>query len=112
MGCSQLASAQYKSRYDNVAKYIHWLLYGKYNIGQEGNWWKHSPGSVVQNDSVKILWDFNIFVDHLIYARWPDIVVIDKDASLVVLIDVSIPANTYQLRRKKNCLSTKQSNFL
>ena len=31
-GCSQLADTQYKLRHDNVARYIHRCLYGKYNI--------------------------------------------------------------------------------
>ena len=78
-----------------MAKYIHWLLCGKYNIDRRDNWWKHSPDSIVENDSVKILWDFNIFVDHMIYARRPDIVVIDKGASLVTLVGVSIPVDKH-----------------
>ena len=54
-GCSQLTGTQYKLRHDNVAKYIHWLLCGKYSIQREPNWWKHKPVSIVENDSVKIL---------------------------------------------------------
>ena len=49
--------------HDNVAKYLHWLLCGKYDIQREHYWWRHSPYSVVENNSVKLLWDFNIFVD-------------------------------------------------
>ena len=92
-GCSQLAGTQYLARHDNVAKYIHWLLCGKYDIQREHNWWKHSPVSVVENECVKILWDFNVYVDHMISARRPDIIVIDKAALVVKLIDVSIPAD-------------------
>ena len=59
--CSKFAGTQYKLRHDNVTKYIHWLLCGKYGIQREPNWWKHNPISIVENDSAKILWDFNIF---------------------------------------------------
>jgi len=47
----------------------------------------------MENKCVKILRDFYINVDHLIAARRPDIVVIDKDTSLTVLINISIPAD-------------------
>ena len=33
------------------------------------------------------------FVDHIISTRQPDIVVIDKCASLITLIDISVPAD-------------------
>ena len=94
-GCTQLASMQYKTRHDNVAKCLHCLLCGKYDMQREHHWWKHNPASVVENNSVKSLWDFNIFVDHVISARRPDIVVIDKVFSVVKLIDVSIPADKH-----------------
>ena len=94
-GCTQLAVTQYKTRHDNVAKYLHWLLCSKYDMQREHHWWKHNPDSVVENNSVKILWDFNIFVDHVISARWLDIAVIDKVSSVVTLIDVSIPADKH-----------------
>ena len=68
-GCSQLAGTQYKLQHDNIAKYVHWRLCGKYGIQREPNWWKHNPVNIVENDYVKILWDFKIFVDHTISTR-------------------------------------------
>ena len=38
----------------------------------------HNPAPVLENDSHKILWDFNIRMDHLIPARRPDIIIINK----------------------------------
>ena len=107
-GCTQLAGTQYKTRHDNVAKYLHWLLCGKYDIQREHYWWRHSPYSVVENNSVKLLWDFNIFVDHVISARRPDIVVIDKVSSVVTLIDVSIPADKHLTVKEEEKLSKYQ----
>ena len=69
--------------------------------------WKHNPANVVENNSVKILGDLNIFVDHVISARRPDIVVIGKVTSVVTLIDVSISDDKHlTLRRKENFQST------
>jgi len=69
------------------------------------SWWKHSPNSVVENECVKILWDFNVYVDHMISARRPDIIVIDK---AVILIDVSIPADENIFTKEEEKLSKYQ----
>ena len=42
---------------------------------------------------MKLLWDFNIYTDKVIYARRPDITVIDKLNNLVTFIDVAVPAD-------------------
>ena len=94
-GCSQLDGTKYKLRHDNVARYIHWCLCGKHSFERVSNWWKHCPDSVIENDSVEILWDFNIFVDHFISARKPDIVVINNEAATISLIDVAVPADKH-----------------
>ena len=38
----------------------------------------HNPAPVLENDSHKLLWDFNIQTDHLIPARRPDLILINK----------------------------------
>ena len=38
----------------------------------------HKPESIRENDTYKILYDFEIETDHLIPARWPDHVLIRK----------------------------------
>ena len=38
----------------------------------------HNPAPVLENDSHKLLWDFNIHTDHLIPARRPDLIIINK----------------------------------
>ena len=38
----------------------------------------HKPESVIENETHKILWDFEIKTDHLIPARRPDLVLINK----------------------------------
>ena len=41
-------------------------------------WWEHNVEKVLQNEEVKILWDFKIQTDkHLVY-NIPDIAVIEK----------------------------------
>jgi len=45
---------------------------------------------VIETESVKILWDMNIQMDHVIEHRRSDIVVIDKDNKRALLIDIAV----------------------
>ena len=47
----------------------------RFDLVREVKWYNHKPASVVENDKVKILWDFNIQTDHVIQHRRSDIVV-------------------------------------
>ena len=38
----------------------------------------HKPESVLENETHKILWDFEIKTDHLIPARRPDLIFINN----------------------------------
>ena len=38
----------------------------------------YKPESVLENETHKILWDFKIQTDHLIFARQPDIMIVNK----------------------------------
>ena len=38
----------------------------------------HNPESILENETHKILWDFEIQTDHLIPARRPDLVIVNK----------------------------------
>ena len=41
-------------------------------------WYVHNPEPVLENDSHKLLWDFNIQTDYLILARRPDLIIINN----------------------------------
>ena len=57
-------------------------------------WYEHEPKNVVENENFKILWDFTIQCDHMIEARRPDIVVVDKVKKETMIINVAIPRDT------------------
>ena len=38
----------------------------------------HKPESTLENETHKILWDFEIQIDYLVLARRPEIVIINK----------------------------------
>ena len=57
------------------------------------NYWDHFPASVVENNDMKILWDFNFYNDHLKTAKHPDIVVVDKPQKTVQIVNISVPSD-------------------
>ena len=77
-GCSKLAQKEYKSRHDNLEKIVHWKLACKSNFEGGDKWYEHEPESVLENEGYKILKDFSIQTDHVIEARRPDLIVVDK----------------------------------
>ena len=57
--CNYLAQKEYKTRHDK--------------------WYMHNQESVLENETHKLLWDFEIQTDHLISARLPDLVIVKKN---------------------------------
>ena len=76
--CSKLAQKEYKTRRDWVGKVIHWELCKKLKSDQTNEWYMYNPASVLENDILKLLWDFDIQTDHLISARRPDLIIINN----------------------------------
>ena len=76
--CSKLEHEEYKTRYDWVGKVIHWEMSKKFKFEHTNKWYMHSPAPVPDNDTHKLLWDFDIHTDHLISARRPDLIIIKK----------------------------------
>ena len=57
---------------------IHRELYQKYKFDHTNIWYMHNLDSVLENEMHKILWDFEIQTDHIIFARRPDLVIVNK----------------------------------
>ena len=47
--CEKLAQKEYNRGGDNVARIIHWKIYGKYYLKRSEKWYKHAPEGVVKN---------------------------------------------------------------
>ena len=41
----------------------------------------------------KLLWDFDIHTDHLICARRPDLIIINKKERICKIVDLAVPAD-------------------
>ena len=53
----------------------------------------HNPAPVLENDTHKLLWDFGIHKDHLISARRPDLIMINKKKRTCKIVDFAVPAD-------------------
>ena len=92
--CSKLAQKEYKRRHNNVARIVHREICKKYDLPRAEQWYNHKPEGVTENESVKVLWDFNVNTDNEIEHRRPDIVVELKSEKECLIIDIAVPGDT------------------
>ena len=107
-GCSKLAQTEYKRRHDNLGKIVHRKLTRKYNFEAGDKWYEHEPESVLENEDYKILRDFSIQTDHVIEARRPDLVVVDKKERSCKIIDFAVPADSRIEEKEKDKIEKYQ----
>ena len=89
-GCSKFTQKEYKRRHDNLGKIVHWKLARKCNFEAGDKWYEHEPESVLENEDYKILWDFSFQTDHVIKARRPGLVLVDKNERSCKIIDFAV----------------------
>ena len=53
----------------------------------------HNPAHVLENNSHKLLWDFDIHTDHLISTRRPDLILINKQKRTCKIVDFAVPVD-------------------
>ena len=54
----------------------------------------HNPSPVIENDTHKLLWDFDIQTDYLIFAWRPDLIIINKKKKKIFkIVDFGVPAD-------------------
>lgn len=100
--CSKLAPTKYLQRHNNLCKYIHILLAEKYDfLKEQAIWYKYDPEPYLENEAVKILWDFPVQTDRTVAHNKPDILLFQKTKKKVFLIDIAVP-NDENIGRKRN----------
>ena len=86
-----LAQKEYKRRHENIARLVHWKLCCKYDMSRADNWYEHQLEGVVENEKCKKLWDITIQCDHVIEARRPDFVFVEKENNKAIIVDIASP---------------------
>ena len=69
--CTPLSAIMYKQRHDRIASIVHCSLLKHFNLSVSRNYWDHIPIAVVESSDVKLLWDFNIYTNHVLAAQCP-----------------------------------------
>ena len=87
--------------HDNLGKIVHWKLARKCNFEAGVKWYEHEPESVLESEDCKILWDFSIQTNHVIEARRPDLVVVDKKRRTCEIIDFAVPEDSWIEEKEK-----------
>ena len=72
---------------------IHWELFKILKFDHMTKWYIHNPESVLRDETLKILWDFEIQIDHLISARRPDLVIGIKKKITCRIVEFAVPAD-------------------
>ena len=69
---------------------------------------QHSKSAVLENDTHKLLRDFDIQTDHLIWVRRPDLIIINQKKRICKIVIFAVPAD----HRKKLKESEKKDKYL
>ena len=86
----QISAEEYKTKHDSVGKVIHWEMGKKFKFDDTNKWYMQNPAPVLENNTHKLLWDFDIYTDHLISGRRPGLRIINKKGNLQI-VDFTVP---------------------
>ena len=70
--------------------------------------YEHEPERVLENENYKILWDFSIQTDHVIEARRPDLVVVDKKERSCKIINFAVSVDSRIEEKEKDKIEKYQ----
>ena len=87
--CNKFTQKEYKARHDRVGKVIHWDMCKKFKFDHTNKWYIHN--NVCTH---KLLWDFNLQTDHVIPARRPGLIIINKKKREFVKFLTLLPRRT------------------
>ena len=81
---------------------INWKLARKCIFEAGNKWYEHEQERVLENEDYKIFWDFNIQTDHVIEARRPDLVVVNKKGRSCKMNDFEVPGDSRIEEKEKD----------
>ena len=92
--CPTILQKEYKRRHDWMGKTVYWDICRKKGCNVPEKWYEHKPLlPCTENESFKILWDFNIQTDNISEHRRPGVIIIDKTSKKAQIVDFTVPAD-------------------
>ncbi|XP_067940473.1 uncharacterized protein [Watersipora subatra] len=98
--CSKIAQTEYKGPHDKVARPVHWSICKKHELPHTEKWYEHRAEAVLENEKVKLLWDFNVQTDQVLEARRPDLILTNKETKQCQVTDIAIPRDTRVVQKE------------
>ena len=95
---SKFAQKEYNTRLGWVGRVIHWELCKKLTFDHIDKWYIYNPESVLENETHKLQWDFEIQTDNQISTRRRHLIIIKKRPCRKVDSTVSV---NYRIKGKK-----------
>ena len=68
-----MAQKEYKTRYEWIGKVIHSEMCKKFKFDHTNKWYMRNQVPVLENNTHKLQWDYDVQTDHLFSARRPDL---------------------------------------
>ena len=100
--CSKLAPKEYQTRHDWVGEVIHWEMCKKFKFDHTNKLYMHNPAPVLENNTHKLQWDFDMHTDNLISVRRPDLMIINKKKRTYKIVDFAVlPDHRIKLKECK-----------
>ena len=100
-GCEALTHTKYLYRHNMVAKVVHWHLCKTFHVQLDvTSWHDHQPLPVVENNEIKLLWDFGMVTDHMISHNRPDITVFLRRDHHILFAETACPADVNVLAKE------------
>ena len=65
----------------------------KFKLDHTNEWYMQNPAPLLENNTHKLLYDFDTHTDHLISARRPDLIIINKKKRTCKIVDFAVPAD-------------------
>ena len=87
--CLHKSSTYCLWQHDRFGVIVHWVMCKKYGFSNAAKWCEQTPE--LENNNVKILWNFSIQTDHKLGYNKPSILIVDKQAGECHIIDIVCP---------------------
>jgi hypothetical protein len=93
-GCRCLAAREYLTRHNNVLKVLMTAWCKENDLMTDEPWYKvkWSQGEVMENEKVKMTWDFEYQMRKESTARRPDVTIEYKEQKRIQLVDMACPS--------------------
>ena len=84
---------EYKTRNDWVGNVILREMCKKFKFDHTNKWYMHNPAPILENKTHNLLCDYDLHTYHLISARRPDLIIINKTKRTCKVVDFAFPVD-------------------